>query len=331
MRRLKVAVTGTLGVLGRHLLRRLDAEDACRRVVLLDLVPPSQPFKKARYYRVDLTEPRSSERIAGALERERVDAVVHLAFLQHPVRNAAYAHELESLGTLHLLNALTRLARSGAPVHLLVGSSTLVYGARPENPGLLREDAPLAGRLDYALIGEKIAAERQVHAFHRKDGAAATILRTAPLLSPGLRTIVGRYLSLPAAPTILGFNPMIQTLDVSDAVEAVYRAIERAADVGGRGPLAVYNLCGSGALPLHAAIRLCGRRSIPLLRFAAAAMVDALFQAGLAMAPSPHLDYLQYGCVADGERAAAELGFVPRKSTRDCVNDLARTLLRDAA
>ncbi len=331
MRRLKLAVTGTLGVLGRHLISRLDAEEACRRLVLLDLEPAAQPPKKARFYRVDLTEPRSSQRLADALERERVDAVVHLAFLQHPIRTAEYAHELEALGTLHLLNALTRHARSGAPVPLVVGSSTLVYGARPQNPGLLREDAPLAGRLDDPLIGEKITAERHAQAYQRATGAAVTILRMAPLLSPGSRTILGRYLSLPAAPTILGFNPMLQTLDPSDAVEALWRAIERAAELGGRGPLAIYNVCANGTLPLHAAIRLCGRPSVPLLRFAAGALVDALFRGGLGIAPSAHLDYLQYACVADGERAAAELGFAPRKSTRDCVNDLACTLLRDAA
>ena len=52
---------------------------------------------------------------------------------------------------------------------------------------------------------------------------------------------------------------------------------------------------------------------------------------GLAIAPSAHLDYLQYPCVADGERARSELGFIPRQSTRDCMTGFARTRLRDAA
>ena len=60
-------------------------------------------------------------------------------------------------------------------------------------------------------------------------------------------------------------------------------------------------------------------------------MVEPLFQAGLAIAPSAHLDYVQYSCVAAGERARAELGFTARHSTRDCVARFARTRLRDAA
>jgi UDP-glucose 4-epimerase len=78
-------------------------------------------------------------------------------------------------------------------------------------------------------------------------------------------------------------------------------------------------------------IRLCGRRNLPIPGFAAGAMMDALFSAGLAIAPSAHLDYLRYPCVVDGERARAELGFTPKQSTRDTVASFAKSLLRDAA
>ncbi len=331
MRRLKVALTGTLGSIASHLAKRLEVDDVCRRIVLLDLVPPARSPKKALYYRVDLTEAAASLRIAEALDRERVDVLVHCAFLQHPTRNAGYAHELESLGTMHLLHALTQLARRGAAPHLVLASSTLVYGARPENPSFLAEDAPLAGRRDYSLVGEKIDAERQVAQLHEREGLAVTVLRTAPIVSPGVRTVGSRYLSMPAVPTILGFNPMIQAVTIADVVDAFRRAIERAAEIDGKGALRAYNVCGEGVLPLHTAIRLCGRRTVPLLRFAANTMIDALFQAGLAIAPSAHLDYLQHPCVADGERARAELGFVPQHSTRDCVMGFARRHLRDAA
>ena len=331
MRRLRIAVTGTRGVLGTGLLARLAKDPACRRLVLLDLVPPAEPIDKARFYRVDLTEPVASARIADALERERADVVVHLAFLQHPIRTSGYAHELEALGTLALLHAVRRAARSGVRPHLVLASSTLAYGARSTNPSFLTESAPLAAPRDYPLVSEKVDAERQLERLHAEAGIAATVLRFAPLLSSGARTLAGRYLSLPAVPTVLGFNPMIQTLAVGDAVEALGRAIDRAAAIGGEGPHAAFNVCAGGVVPLHAAIRLCSRRAVPLLRFAAGTMMDALFQAGLAMAPSAHLDYLQHPCVADGTAAARELGFVPSASTRDCLVDFARTRLRDAA
>jgi UDP-glucose 4-epimerase len=331
MRRIRIALTGTLGLLGNRLASRLDADESCRRLVLLDLSPPPAEWRKAHYYRVDLTEPSASARIAEALDRERADVVVHLAFLQHPARNPAYAHELESLGTMYLVHALVQLGRSGAAPHLVIGSSTWVYGARADHPSSLSEDAPLAARRDDSLVGGKVDAEHQVERYHETEGGAVTVLRTAPILSPGARTFAGRYLTLPAVPTILGFDPMVQTLALGDAVEAFRAAIQRGAAIGGKGPLRAFNACADGVVPLHAAIRLCGRRPVPVLRFAAARMVDALFQVGLAIAPSPHLDYLQFPCVADGRRARAELGFTPRHSTRDTLVEFARAQLRDAA
>jgi UDP-glucose 4-epimerase len=331
MRRFRIAVTGTLGVLGDRLARRLDADESCGRVVLLDLTPPPLELHKARYYRVDLTEPTASVRIAEALERERVDAVVHLAFLQHPTRTPAYAHDLESLGTMFLLHALVALGRAGQGAHLLLGSSTLVYGARPQRPVSLSEETPLVGSRDYSLVGGKIDAERQAARYQEAEGGAVTILRMAPILSPQARTLAGRYLTLPAVPTIVGFDPMMQTLALTDAVEALWIAIRRGVAIGGKGPLRAFNICADGAVPLHAAIRLCRRKPFALPRFAAARLFDALFPLGLAIAPSPHLDYLQFPCVGDGERARAELGFAPRHSTRDTLVEYARTPLRDAA
>ncbi|MET0151073.1 MAG: NAD-dependent epimerase/dehydratase family protein [Candidatus Binatia bacterium] len=331
MRRIRIALTGTLGLLGNRLASRLEDDGSCMRVVLLDLAPPAPEFRKARYYRVDLTEPSASARMAEALDRERVDVIVHLAFLQHPARNPGYAHELESLGTMYLLHALVQLGRSCIAPHLVLGSSTLVYGAGPEHPSLLSEEAPLAGRRDYSLVSGKVDAERQAERYHEAEGGAVTVLRAAPILSPGARTLAGRYLTLPAVPTILGFDPMVQALTLGDAVEAFHAAIQRAVAIGGKGPLRAFNVCADGVLPLHAAIRLCGRRPVPLLRFAAARMFDALFQVGLAIAPSAHLDYLQFPCIADGRRARAELGFAPRLSTRDALVEFARTRLLDAA
>lgn len=327
MRRLKIALTGTRGVIGGVLASRLDDDEGCRRLVLLDLVPPKKKLRKAAFYRVDLTDPMASNRIADALRREEPDVLVHLAFLQNPIRNVAYEHDLESVGTMHLLHALADAARGGRGPRLVLASSTMVYGARPDNPNFIVEEAPLRGRPGYALVSEKIDAERQVERFGRAAGVPVIVLRTAPILGAGLRTLASRYLSLPAVPTVLGFNPLIQFLHPDDAVEAFLLAIGKLA---GEERPGTYNVASKGVLPLLAAIRGVGRRNVPLPSFAAYAMVDTLFQAGAAIAPGAHLDYLRYLCIADGSRAA-ELGFAPQHSTKDAVAAFARSRLRDAA
>jgi UDP-glucose 4-epimerase len=204
----------------------------------------------------------------------------------------------------------------------------MVYGARPDNPSFLGEDTALRGRPRYALVEDKVDAERQLERFRREAGVPVTVLRTAPLLGPGVRTLAGRYLSLPAVPTVMGFNPLVQLLHPDDAVEAFRLAILRAAATD---QSAVYNVAGKSVLPLLTAIRLAARRSLPLPGFAAAPMVDALFQAGAAIAPAAHLDYLRWACVADRTRAADELGFVPRYSAKEAVSAFARGRWRAAA
>lgn len=328
MRRLKIAVTGTHGLMGSLLVGRLEKSDLCRRIILLDLVPTRKKLRKAVFYRVDLTDPLASTRIAEALRSEQPDVIVHLAFLQHPIRDTAYQHELESVGTMQLLHALADYGRARGKPRLVLGSSTLLYGGRPDNPNFLSEDAPLRGRPGYSFIEQKIDAERQVARFRESTGSPVVVLRMAAILGPRVRTLAGRYFSLPAVPTILGFNPLIQLLHPEDALEALVLAVQKIEREGRSG---VYNVAASDDLPLLAAIRLADRRSLPLPAFAAYAMADALFQAGAAMAPGAQLDYLRYLCVADVTRAAADLEFHPRHSTRETVLAFAGTRFKDAA
>lgn len=328
MHKLKIALTGCLGVIGRLLTARLEADAGCRRIVLLDLVPPQRGLRKSVFYRIDLTDPMASNRIADALRREEPDVFVHLAFLQHPIRNTAYEHDLESVGTMQVLHALDGPARAGRGPALVVASSTWLYGARPDNPGLLTEDAPLRGRPGYPFIQDKIDAEGQARRFAEETRSPVVVLRTAPLLGPGTRSLAQRYFALPVSPTVLGFNPLLQLLHPDDAAEAFCLAIHHAAR---ERRSAVWNVVPRTALPLLAAIRLAGARSLPLPSFAASPTIDALFQAGAAIAPAAHLDYLRHLCLGDGDRAARELGFRATRSTRDVVVEFAKSKLRSAA
>ena len=59
---------------------------------------------------VDLTLPGADQRLLDLFREEEVDTVVHAAFFTTPRRDTTYAHELESIGTLHLAAARPRRA-----------------------------------------------------------------------------------------------------------------------------------------------------------------------------------------------------------------------------
>lgn len=308
-----VAVTGAATFIGRNLIGLLEEDATVRRVVTLDVAAPRTVGSKTRVYDIDLTQPGIEERIAEVFAAESVDALVHLAFLSSPTPATAWAHELESAGTMHLLNAARRTR-----VHKLVmKSTTALYGAQPTNPNFLSETHPLRPRRGEPFFADKVSAENEARQFGKPgSGRCVTVLRTAPILGPTVRNALTKYLGQRLVPTIMGFDPLWQLLHEADAVAAFKLALER--DVPG-----VFNVVGDGVLPLGTLVRLAGRTALPLPAPIARSVFGALWIAQATDAPATFLDYLQYLCVADGETARSELGFTPAYTTREAVLDFA--------
>lgn len=306
-----IAITGSASFLGSHLVGLLEDSARVQRVLSLDRVAPVSAGPKTRHFSVDLTAYDIERQLTEILASERVDTVVHLAFhdvFRHEVRES---HYLESVGTMHIVNACRR-----TQVHKLVlWSQSFLYGASPKNPCFLGEDKPLNAPAQEAFFRDKIQAERDALELGRPGrGRIVTILRTAPTVGPGIDNFITRYLKCPWVPSILGFDPLWQFLHESDAVAALKRAVD--ADVPG-----VFNIAGEGVLPLSKAIRLVGRNKLPLTRPLAYLGLGSLWVARRSPVPPSFLDYIQYACVGDTERARRVLGFVPMYSSREALLD----------
>jgi UDP-glucose 4-epimerase len=306
-----VAITGASGFLGRNLIGVLEEDASIARIVAVDVEPPPTAGGKTRLYEVDLTQPGAEVRVAETFAAEAVDTVVHLAFLSSPSHASAYAHELESVGTMRVITA----ARSARVRKLVQWSSTLLYGALPTNPNFLTERHPLRADQDEPFFADKIAAEVEANRLAaRATGTVVTILRTASILGPTVRNYLTSYLAQKIVPTMMGFDPLWQFLHEVDAIAAFKRAIER--DVPG-----TFNVVGEGVLPLSTIVKLSGRGALPMPHPLARAGLHALWMAQVAEAPSTFIDYLRFLCVADGEKAKKELGFTPTYTTREALVD----------
>lgn len=308
-----VAITGAASFIGTNLIGLLEEDEHVGRIVCLDTTAPRTALAKSRVYDTDLAAPAAEERLAEIFAAEGVDTLVHLAFLDSPTHSVSWAHELESVGTMHALNACRR-----ARVNKLVfKSQTLLYGAHPTNPNYLSEKHPLRARRSEPFFADKIAAEAEALRFGQPgQGRLVTILRTAPILGPSIDNYATRYLSHRFIPTVLGFDPLWQFVHEADAVTAFKLAVDR--DVPG-----IFNITGDGVLPLSTVIRLVGKSSFPLPRPLATTLAGALWLAQLAEAPPAFFDYLQYVCVADGSLARKQMGFAPVFSSREALLDFA--------
>ncbi len=309
-----VAVTGAAGFLGRSLISALEGDDRVRRVVAIDVKPTSAARTKTRSYEVDLTLPAAETRVAEILAAERTDAVAHLAFLPGPTYATAWAHELESVGTMHV----TVAARQAKVRKLVLWSQTWLYGAHPSNPNFLTEEHPLRAPRGEPFFADKIEAEDQARKLTQPSpGAVVTILRMAPILGPTVRNLVTRFLTRRLVPSMMGFDPLVQFLHESDAIAALRLAL--AHDVPG-----TFNVVGEGVLPLSAAIRLAGRIAVPVPHPVAELLTGLGWLAQLVEAPPAFLKYLRFLCVADGRKAREVIGFRPAYTSREALLDFVR-------
>lgn len=282
----RIAVLGARSALGRRLLERLSFDPEVERLLALDLRDPGTFSPQTSFLRLDLTHPRAKDHLAGILERERVDAVLHLARPDDPPSNLAYFRELELGGTLRVLAA----CRRAGVTRLVVRSSTLLHWPSVRNPVLLREDSPCEPNAP-----EYVRVKREADARVRAEWPEAAILRFAPLVGMEAGGWLARALRAPVDLAIAGFDPLIQCMHEEDAS----LALERALDLGLEG---VYCVAPEGSLPLLAAYRLSGSIPLVLPHPVALGALRALRALGLTSIPDECLDLLRFPCVADGSR-----------------------------
>lgn len=309
----RIAIVGARSFLGRNLLALLEDDEKVERLLAIDdepTVPSARSGARVQSVVADLTAPGAEAKLVAVLGEERIDTVVHVAFLDAPSHASAFAHELESVGTMRLVRALRRTQVT----KLVLWSQTWLYGANPGNPNFLSEEHELAAPRSEPWFADKIEAEKEVARF-RSDHpeVTVTVLRTAPILGPTIDNLLSRYLGRRLVPTLLGFDPVIQLLHEVDAIGALKWAVFR--NVPG-----VFNIVGDGVLPLSVGIRLAGRRPLPLPHAVVSRVGTAMWMAQLGDAPAGFLRYLRYVCVADGQKARSA-GHRPTFSTREAILD----------
>jgi UDP-glucose 4-epimerase len=312
----RIALTGIHGGLARAVLRRLEQDDRYEKLVLIDIRAPSMPVARARFHAIDLTAPAADSQVADVLRAEGVETLVHLALHEVPKPQSGGARELETVGTMVVLNAAADCVSRGTPLGSVVCVTTsMVYGAHPRNPNYLTEDQPLRGEDQMGFVRDKVDVERQLEEFRRQEGVRVCVIRPSWTLGAS-GSMARRLLDPPAALTVLGFDPLLQLIHPEDLAGVLKQAIDRPRD-------GVFNVAAPGVLPLSGVLRLAGRFAVPLpapIAYSSAALLWRLYGVGIGVS----LDYLRYLWLVDDERARALLGFAPRWDVRAIVQEYAR-------
>jgi UDP-glucose 4-epimerase len=299
----KVLITGIAAGQGQLVARRLLRRQSGYQIVGVDRTPWEGRPRGVGMAFADLRK----RKFEDVIRRERPDTIVHLASVRHFKSHPALRHEVNVNGTKRLLD----FAVTHGVKHVIVWSSSYVYGALPENPYYMDEAFPLNSSRTYPEMRDLAEMDMLATAYMwRYPEIGITVLRPVSVLGYHVRSAIGRYLHRERVPTVMGFNPMMQFIHEDDVAEAIVLAIESQTH-------GVFNLVGPGAVPLHIAIAETGGSKLPLPEMVARPVIQRLFRWGLYPFPPRAMDFAKYQCTLDGTRFREATGFVPRFSLRE--------------
>jgi len=310
-----VLVSGVAKDLARTFATRLAHDPAVDRVIGVDVVPPRGDLGAVQFVRADIRTPV----IAKVIVKEDVDTVVHMSVVATPSGTGGRGamKEFNVIGTMQLLAACQR---APSVKHLVVKSTSTVYGASSRDPAMFTEDMPAKRlpRSGYSM--DAFEVEGYVRGFaRRRPDVRVTMLRAANVIGPTVHSPTTQYFRLPVLPRVLGYDPRLQFLHHDDLMDVLDHAVR--SDVHG-----TFNVAGDGILMLSQAIRRLGRPSIALPGFAMGGLGATLGKAGLADFSPEQVAFLTYGRGIDTTRMRTELGFEPRFTTAGAFADFAASL-----
>jgi UDP-glucose 4-epimerase len=310
-----VLVTGVSRDLGRRFARIAANDPAVDRVIGVDVVPPRGDIGEMTFIRADIRNPV----IAKIIVKEDVDTVVHMSVVATPgsAGGRTSMKEFNVIGTMQLLAACQK-----APGlrHMVIKSTTTVYGASSRDPAMFTEDMNPKRQPRSGYAKDAFEVESYVRGFaRRRPDVRVAMLRTANVIGPQTQSPIVQYFHLPVIPTVLGFDPRMQFLHETDLLEVL-----RHASLGDA--YGTFNVAGDGIIMLSQAIRRLGRPSLPLPAFAVSGFGSVLRRAGLADFSPEQVEFLTYGRGVDTTRMRAELGFEPAYSTAEAFADFGATL-----
>ena len=204
-----MAVTGAAGGLGLALTTRLAKSPLIGRVVAID--DHRGDVSGVTWRIVDIRDPA----LAGL---SGVDVVVHTDLDLSPESDARTRRAFNVRGAQTVLTA----AAAGGVGRVVLVTSAMVYGARPENPVPLPEDAPLSAESDDSVVGDLLEIEHLAERSHRTHlGLEIAVARPAALVGVGVDTLMTRHFEAPRLLAVKGFAARWQFCHLDDLVSAL--------------------------------------------------------------------------------------------------------------
>jgi ferritin-like metal-binding protein YciE/nucleoside-diphosphate-sugar epimerase len=316
MDRMKVVVTGATGNVGTSTIRALSEAPEIDEIVGLarreaTWTPPKTSWLEANILNADL-----EQIFSGA------DAVIHLAWAIQPSRDAVTLERINVEGSRRVFDAV---AAAGVP-KLVYASSVGAYSRGPKDREV-GEDWPTEGTQTSFYSRHKVAVERQLDRFEANNPETQVVrLRPALIFKDEAATEIRRLFIGPFLPGFLLRRGLVVALPRIDRLrfqavhsEDVGQAYLRAVLADAHG---AFNIAAEPPLSPEEMAERIGVRSFPVPAGVVRRLADLSWRLRLQPTPPGWLDMALNVPLMSSARARAELGWEPRYSAIEALEEL---------
>lgn len=311
-----VAITGASGYIGSRLLQELEGEEDVLRLVAIDVRPLPFPIHNISVYRDDVSEPCDH-----ILLQDRVTTVVHLAFDPQRGRSRREVAALRQ-ANLDVLDTVLESCIRARVNHFIYLSSHTVYGAHPDNPIPLTDEAPLRPLVDFPYGNDKYASDLRVQQFGAvHNDLKVTILRPCIVLGPAADNFVTKAFFRPWLVGVGDSNPPIQFLYEDDLARVLAIIIKD--ELPG-----VYNVAGDGMVLYREMAKIVNSRMLKLPAMLAYPLVQLTWNLRIQNESSAAgLDLVRYPIVLSTSKLRQATGYRFRHTAEEALTAYANSRL----
>jgi ferritin-like metal-binding protein YciE/nucleoside-diphosphate-sugar epimerase len=313
---MKVVVTGATGNVGTSTVATLGQSPEIEEIVGLARRAPTREVPKVRWVEANVLCDDLAPIFEGA------DAVIHLAWAIQPSRDATTLERINVEGSRRVFEAV-----ASAKVPKLVHASSVGAYSRGPKDREVDESWPTEGTPTSFYSRHKVAAERQLDRFEA-DNPETRVVRMRPALvfKDEAATEIRRLFVGPFLPNFLLRRGLLFALPRVERLrfqavhsEDVGRAYLQAvlADVEG-----AFNLAAEPPLSTGELAERFGVRSFPVPPQVVRRLADLSWRLRLQPTPPGWLDMALNVPMMSSERARAELGWEPRYSGVEALEEL---------
>jgi nucleoside-diphosphate-sugar epimerase len=314
---MRIVVTGASGNVGTSVLGALGQDERVTEIAAIARRRPRWTAPHATWHSADIARDDLRPLFAGA------DAVIHLAWLIQPSRDAGELERVNVHGTRKVFEAV---ADAGVPA-LVYASSIGAYSPGPKDRRV-DESWPTGGVQTSFYSRHKALAERALDEVEAANpGLRAVRLRPGLIFKREAGPEVRRLFAGPLVPTWLLRPGLIPVLPLPDRL--VLQAVH-GADVGEAYRLAAlspdargaFNIAAEPVLDPATIAGVLGARRVRAPERPLRALADLAWRGHLQPSPPGWLDMGLGAPLMDTTRAREELGWRPQRAATDALAEL---------